>query len=66
MPKPDKFKRWLYAHPLDRTAFRLGVTKTTIREWRTGRGRPNTLRHLAIIRAAREDGVDLRAHFPGQ
>ena len=52
----NPFRRWLYHEALDVMASRLHVTKTTIREWRTGRAYPHPLRHDQLIDAANFNG----------
>ena len=60
MPKLYPFRRWLRSQPLAVMAVRCGVSKTTIREWYTGRAAPHALRVPDIIRIAAEDRVNLR------
>lgn len=52
MRKRNRFREWLYEGDLAETAKHLGVTKTTIREWRTGRAYPHPLRHAFLLRMA--------------
>lgn len=59
MARRNVFRAWLYADKLEKSAKYLGVTKTTIREWRTGRSYPHPLRHAALIRAAARVGIVL-------
>lgn len=59
MPTLNPFRAWLYSRELPDLADRLGVTRTTIREWRTGRGAPNHTRYASIKRLAKRDGVTL-------
>jgi hypothetical protein len=59
-PKRTRFQRWLYEGDLAATALWLGVTKTTIRAWRTGRSYPHPLRYQSLILAALSDGLTLR------
>lgn len=56
MPKRNKFRSWLYDGDLAETARYLGVTKTTVREWRTGRAYPHPLRRATLITKAAERG----------
>lgn len=56
---PHPFRSWLHRHPLDVLAQRVGVTKTTIRAWRTARGFPSASRYAKLKALAARDGVTL-------
>lgn len=56
---PHPFRSWLYSRPLDELAARLGVTKTTIRGWRTARTSPAPTRYPHLKMHAKRDGVTL-------
>ena len=59
MPKPNPFRAWLRSRPLAEMAERCDVSKTTIREWYTGRAHPHILRHDWLKRLAARDSVTL-------
>ena len=59
MPKPNPFIAWLNAADLAVTAKRVGVSKTTIREWRTQRKGPNPTRFPRLKVLAERDGFTL-------
>ena len=56
---PHPFRSWLYQRQLADIAKRCGVTKTTIRGWRTGRTYPAVARHGTLKRLAAYDSVTL-------